>query len=248
MEFHVIERTSELQTAVDALETEIAERARLEREVLKISDREQARIGRDLHDGPCQNIASIAVLAEIAAREMKLENQNATASLNEISQIARHSIDEIQSLSKGLFPVKIEEYGLELALQELAAETMARSTARCSFTMRQPITFTDPAAAIQLYRIAQEAISNALRHGRARNVAIELEMSNGTVRLMIQDDGIGIQPGTKKSGLGLHTMDYRAKMLGGSLEMGPGSEGGTTVICSFPGQEFIQVSSASNRG
>ena len=239
LESRVVERTSALQMAVHALEAEIAGRRLLEREVLRISDYEQSRIGRDLHDGTCQNLASIAVLADVGLREMNREKQNAATSLKEISQIARQSIEEVRRLATGLFPVKIEQHGLEWALRELASDISARTNVDCSFTMPEPIAFADKNAAVQVYRIAQEAISNALRHGRAKNVSIELSKTDGNVRLVVQDDGIGLPEGEKEKGLGLHTMEYRARLLGGSFEVGPAAERGTVIFCSFPEKDLI---------
>jgi PAS domain S-box-containing protein len=241
LESRVVERTSELQTAVDALEGEIAERQRLEQEVLRISEHEQSRIGRDLHDGACQDLACIAVLAEFAARELDRENSQTADKAREIAGIARQSMDEVRRLAAGLFPVKIEEHGLEWALRELAAEVSARSHIKCSFHSRQPVSITDSNAAVQLYRIAQEAVSNALRHGHAGSIVIELDEKDGTASLAVRDDGSGLPEGQKNSGLGLHTMQYRAKILGGTLEISTTDPHGTTVICLFSGKELIHA-------
>jgi len=246
LESRVIERTAELQTAVDALEAEIVNRRRLEREVLKISEHEQSRIGRDLHDGACQNLACIAVLAEVAARDLDREKSQTAVKAREISEIARQSMDEVRRLAAGLFPVKIEQHGLEWALRELAAETSARRRVDCNFLMHQPVAFSDLNAAVQLYRIAQEAVSNAVRHGNARSIAIELVVSEGTASLIIRDDGTGMPSQKKKGGLGLHTMEYRARMLGGSLDVITETGRGTTIICSFPEKEFIHAKENSN--
>ena len=241
LENRVIERTFELNASVNALEAQIVERQRLEREILKISDHEQSRIGRDLHDGTCQNLASIAVLAEVAGRELKLQKSVTADNLQEIAELARQSANETRRLAAGLFPVKIEFNGLEWALRELAAETGARGNIRCAFDMRSPFEFTDVNAAVQVYRIAQEAVGNAIRHGQASRIAVELSESGGMVRLSVEDDGIGLLENVSKDGLGLHTMQYRATMLGGSLEITRATPHGTIVTCSFPGKDFIHV-------
>lgn len=211
---------------------------RLQREVLEISEREQARIGRDLHDGACQDLSCIALLAEVAARELAREKSGTVDKVRDISELARQTLNDVRSLATGLVPVKIEQYGLEGALQELAITTSALNNIRCSFIMRKPVTISDQNAAANLYRIAQEAVSNAVRHGRAANILIELAEPDGTVSLIIQDDGTGLPRRSKKSGLGLHTMQYRAKILGGSFKVGPTAMRGTVVTCSFPRENF----------
>ena len=161
--------------------------------------------------------------------------------VREISDLARNNLDEVRRLATGLFPVKIEQNGLEWALEELATGTTARSHTKCSFIMRPLITFKDQYAAVQLFRIAQEAVSNAVRHGKARNVILELTANNGTVNLSICDDGAGLSATSANSGLGLHTMKYRARSLGGSLEISSEAGRGTTVICSVPVKELVHA-------
>ena len=239
LESRVAERTSALQGLVAELKAEISERRRLEREILKISDYEQSRIGRDLHDGACQELAGLAVLAEVVARDLDRENSQAAAKVLEISNLARQSLDEIRRLAAGLLSVKVEQHGLEWALRDLADETSTRNNVRCVFTVRQPIAFADSNVAVQVFRIVQEAISNSLRHGRAQNITIELAESNGTVSLIITDDGVGLPRRRKKDGLGLHSMQYRAKRLGGAMEVRRAVKSGTVVICSFPSKEFL---------
>ena len=246
LESQVIERTAELMSTVNALRFEIAERQRLEVEVLKISDREQSRIGRDLHDGVCQNLAGIAIFAEVAARELDREQHRLVPNIREISELARQSADDLRRLAAGLYPLKIEQHGLVTALQELASETSARSPAACTFSMRQSLILTDQNAAVQLYRIAQEAVSNAVRHANPAHLAIELSESGGIASLVIRDDGCGLSPCPEKSGMGLHTMQYRAKMLGGSLDVRPADGGGTLVTCSFPGKDFFYAKEHTN--
>jgi signal transduction histidine kinase len=247
LESRVAKRTSELQATVSALKTEISERKRLEREVLRISDYEQSRIGQDLHDGACQDLASLAVLAEVVSRDPDQKNSQVAARMLEIARLARQSADEVRSLASNLLPVKIHQLGLEWALRELADETSARNNVRCRFSMSGPVTVADNNAAAQLFRIAQEATNNALRHATAKNITIGLSESDGTVILVVEDDGTGLPRRKKKSGLGLHTMEYRAKMLGGSLEIGPAAGRGTVVRCSFPGREFLHAKKNKRR-
>jgi signal transduction histidine kinase len=233
LETMVVARTSELEAAADALSEETSERRRLELEVLKISDHEQSRIGQDLHDSTFQDLTRIILLAEAAKVELNQEKSQTAGRLAEILLVARRTADEARRLVAGLFPAKLEHHGLEWALRELTAEISTRGKINCGLIMHSTVNFT-PAAAFQLYRIAQEATNNALRHGRAQNITVEISESNSTGRMVIQDDGRGIQAEASKAGFGMHTMRYRAIALGGSLEVGPAATCGTTVVCSFP--------------
>lgn len=235
------------QTVYRTALIDVTEVKELQRQVLEISEREQARIGQDLHDGPCQTLTGIAILAEVASRELDGANLEIAAQIREIARSVRESADEVRRLAAGMFPVKIERYGLAWALRELAADTSRLSAAQCSFRMAVPIVITDQGAAIHLYRIAQEAISNAVRHGRASEIALELAASAGAVSLTIRDDGDGIPSEPPGGGLGLHTMRYRARMLGGSLEVAEAAPRGTAVVCTFPGKEVAHVETRSRK-
>jgi PAS domain S-box-containing protein len=224
-----------------AIKEDVTELKQLQREVLEISEREQARIGRDLHDGACQSLAGVAILIDAAVRDMVREKSNSVPLIRRTSKILRETVHEIRNLAMGLFPAKIADRGLAWALQDLASEIRNRYHINCRFLMPRSITITDPNATIHLYRIAQEAIGNAMRHGHARNISLELAESDGRVSLVIQDDGRGLPRRQKKWGLGMHSMRYRAKMLGGWLNVCPAVKRGTDVICSFPGKEFAYV-------
>jgi signal transduction histidine kinase len=239
LEFRVKERTFELRTAVAALEAEIAERQRLESEILKVSEYEQSRIGQDLHDGVCQNLAALGVLAEITARNLDREESPTAQLAREIAQLARTNVEEVRRLSAGLYPVKIEHHGLEWALGELADTMNKGGNTQCRFIKSSPIPIDDTNAAVQIFRIAQEAVSNAVRHGQAPNIIMELAGNDGSVCLSIRDDGAGMSGPSVISGLGLHTMKYRATSLGGSLEVRSEPGCGTTVVCSVPVKKFI---------
>lgn len=233
LELRVIKRTSELKAAVDALEAEMAKRQRLEREILSISEREQALIGQDLHDGICQDLAALAMFSEFTARKLEEEESQFAGKVQEITRLARQSVDAVRRLAAGLYPANIEENGLEWALHELAAKTSEHSIAKCNFIMREPIAFTDRHATTQIYRIAQEAVSNAVRHGNAGNISVELAANDGTLHLSISDDGIGLPRQLKKRGLGLHTMEYRASSLGVRLRLAPRPGGAPLLSVHF---------------
>ena len=215
---------------------DISARRRLERQVLEISDREQARIGQDLHDGLCQQLVSLAFDANSLEQSLGEESHDRAVLARRIAQLLDESITEARNLSRGLFPVRLQADGLASAFEELARFTRSRSGVNCRFGAGQPVRIADQAMAIQLYRIAQEAVNNAVKHAQARSIHIELGYKAGSLVLSITDDGRGLSPeaAARPQGLGLHIMDYRARSLGGSLELQPGPRRGTTICCCVP--------------
>lgn len=219
---------------------DMTERRRLEQEILEVSDREQKRIGQDLHDGLCQVLAGIDMLAVVLKNKLADQALPETADADIISGYVRNAIVQARLVSRGLSPVELETHGLMAALEELAAATEKLFNVGCKFTCPAPVHIRDNAAAIHLYRIAQEAISNAIKHGEARNIAITLKENARHGTLSIQDDGSGlplrreeIAPG-KGRGMGLRTMNYRASILGAKLTLQSGKPRGTVVRCQFP--------------
>jgi len=239
LESRVVERTSELQAAVGALEMQIAERQRLEREILEISEREKSRVGQDLHDGLCQTLAGIGFLARALQRnleEEKLPVGTAVAKADTIANLLKEAINEARGLAAGMYPVNIEEYGLAPALEKLAADTAQRFRINCKFKCAESVVLADTRAAAHLYRITQEAVSNAIRHGGAGLVQISLGTAGGQITLKIEDDGMGQLKDMEPTGMGLKTMNYRARSIGGSLDIWQRPPHGIAVVCSFPNQ------------
>jgi PAS domain S-box-containing protein len=214
---------------------DVTDRRRLEREILEISDREQARIGQDLHDGLCQQLVSLgfdnhSLEQQLAARELP-----ETAAAEKMGRVLDDAITEARALSRGLFPVQLEADGLSLALQQLAAGTCARTKINCRMECPQPVLVRDNAVATHLYRIAQEAVNNAVKHSRAGSILIQLKASHSRVELKVRDDGIGIPVAPDSTrGMGLHIMNYRAQAIGGALNIEPAPKHGTIVSCSVP--------------
>jgi len=240
LESRVVERTSELMTAVNSLETEIAERHRLEREILEISEREKSRVGQDLHDGLCQELAGIAFLAKALKRnleEEKLPAGAASEKADEIANLLKETIEEARGLATGMYPVSIEESGLEAALGKLAADTAERFHVACEFKCAEPVVLADKQAATHVYRITQEAVSNAIRHGRAELVVITLAAEGDRIRLRIEDNGEGRLKEMKPTGMGLKTMNYRARSIGGELEIRQRRGTGIAMVFTFPNRK-----------
>ena len=224
----------ESQECILIIAQDVSDLKRLQREVIEIGEREKRRIGRDLHDDTCQTLAGIAMLAEVSARRLASRDPKGASQVREIANLLKQNIEQVRRLSAGLSPVRVQRYGLAWALRELAIETSERCDIDCRFAMSQPIAIADENIATHLYRIAQEALSNAIRHGRASKIVLELKVRGKTGKLTVSDDGCGFPHKPHKGGLGLHTMRDRASLIGGTLGIDNHAKRGTVVTCSFP--------------
>lgn len=209
-------------------------RIRLERQILEISDREQARIGQDVHDGLCQQLIGMAFNANSLEQSLSSGNRPEAAAARKICILLDEAITEARRVCRGLYPVRLKTEGLVPALEELAHTVTERFNLHCDCELGSRRLFCDVTTATHLYRIAQEAVNNAVKHSAARHIRIRLSASEGGLELQVQDDGTGIQasPG-RAGGMGLHIMDYRARTIGGSLDI-HGNGGGTSVCCRVP--------------
>ncbi len=217
-----------------AIRTDITEHKRLEQELVQISEMEQRRIGQDLHDGICQQLAGIEFKLQALAENLQTKAQAAQAV--QIAAHVRETIAQTRSLARGLSPVVLESEGLMSALKELAEDTGKLFDVQCRFANRVPVLVHNHAAATHLYRIAQEAVTNAIKHGKAKSIEIRLSTEPERIVLSIKDNGIGLAPGAATGkGMGLRTMQHRAGMIGATvcLESQPG--GGSSVLCYLPG-------------
>lgn len=219
---------------------DVTDRRILEKQIADISDREQSRIGQDLHDTLCQQLVSVSYATEIL--RLALENNNSTelTKVESIAELINQSITQARQFARGLYPVRLEADGLSSALEELANTVQSRSRIRCRFTVDEPVFISDEVSAINLFRIAQEAVNNAVKHSRAKSISIGLGAVEDEVTLTVNDDGIGFPSKLDRpQGMGLHIMNYRARMIGASLDIRRGARGGTIVICSFRNQNTL---------
>jgi len=229
-----VEREKRLAAAEQALRQSEAERKDLEKALLEISEREQRRIGHDLHDGLGQHLAGTELMSQVLEEKLKSKNLKTEASrAGDIARHVREAISQARMLARGLSPVVLESAGLMSALQELALGAEQVSRIRCQFECKPPVLVEDHTVATHLFRIAQEALSNAIKHGKSKEVSIRLQATGEKIILTVQDRGVGL-PKTlpDKRGMGLRIMEYRAAMIGGNLSVQREPEGGTSVICS----------------
>jgi len=212
---------------------DLTERKRMERQVLEISDREQRRIGQDLHDGLGQQLAGIGFLSKSLEQRLTKQGASEAVDAKQIAQLVSEAIAQARGMAHGLHPVDMSATGLMSACKELALTVQHTFRIECSFTCEHPVLLTDGAVATHLYRIAQEAVNNAIKHGKAEHVWIVLNRVGDTITVSVKDNGIGFpEARPQNKGMGLQTMRYRAALIGATLSILKVPSGGTRVDCS----------------
>ncbi len=212
--------------------SDITKRIRLEREILDISDREQRRIGQDLHDDVCQRLTAIAFAGSVL--QHRLAGHEALDAANLVN-MTNDSIALLRSLARGLYPVELERQGLATALQELASGISLRSGVTCDFQFDPALELIDHVVTMHLFRIAQEAVANAMRHAHATSIRIELRRQRSQMALSVRDNGVGLPADLRSNnGMGLHIMAYRARVIGANFFIQRMAQGGTEVVCNYP--------------
>jgi PAS domain S-box-containing protein len=212
---------------------DITERKRLETEITEISNREQQRIGQDLHDGLCQELTGIELMCQVLEQKLESKSKAQAQQAKEIGEHIRQAIGHTRKLARGLFPVELETNGFMSALDELADYVKKLFKVECRFECAVSVSIRDNVVATHLYRIAQEAVNNAVKHGKAKHIIVSLTPAGDKISLVVTDDGIGFSAESRRgSGMGLHTMKYRASVIGASLEVRSAGKG-TTIACTF---------------
>ncbi len=235
LELRVKERTKELSQTIDTLQEEVRERTRLEQEVLRIGELERHRIGRDLHDSLGQMLSGISCLTQVLHRKLESKSIDEATDAARIESIAVDSIKLTRSIAKGLNPIEQSPDGLMIAMREMASNTENMFAVNCLFDCSEPVLLGDHVVATHIHRIAQEAVTNAVRHGQAKNIRVALAASDGHVLLTVSDDGLGMPENiTTSSGIGLRTMRYRAESIQASLNIGQSPTGETIISCKVP--------------
>jgi len=221
--------------AITTTERDITERRFLEKEILDITERERELIGQEMHDGMGQVLTGIAVKCKGLALKLKGKSSEEMKDALTISKLANKAIGQTRDLARMLYPVDIETGGLVSALKTLALNTEKMLGANCRLRAGKSVSVKNLVEAKQIYRIVQEAITNAIKHGKAKNINIKLRSTKKGTILLIENDGQDFPKlSPRMKGLGLKIMKYRTDLIGGSLDIRKGDKGGTVVICIFP--------------
>ncbi len=213
----------------------MTERRRLAALLSEISDRERARIGADLHDGLGQELAGLALLLRGLAKRAQREGPSLVSEIRALSRMASGSVAAVHDVVQRMLPLDVRHVDFRRALQALARSS--RHLFRVDIALRfdgEKAHCPRGQVAEQLYRIAQEAITNAVRHGRAERITLGVCNRGSKIALTVVDNGVGFENGSSSRGMGLHIMRYRARILGGLLEVKPGRSHGTRVLCIVP--------------
>jgi PAS domain S-box-containing protein len=249
LEERVHERTHDLLVANRELKSEIERRKGLEGEILSISDREQQRLGQELHDGLCQHLTAVAFMARSVALRLKNHRVIEVRDIVKIAELVNEAATNTRDLSRALHRIDVDAVGLVTALEDLVDREIWKIP--CRLEVKPSFHIDDDAVAAQLYRIAREAVINANKHSGARQIVVRLERSPRGMALRVVDDGVGFSNEPKlKRGLGCHIMKYRAQLIGGRLEIDSSEQGGTCVSCYLPnssGQSRKKESAGSRR-
>jgi signal transduction histidine kinase len=220
-----------------ALREEMSKRQELEKELLAAGERERQRIGHDLHDSLCQHLTGTALAGEVLGEKLAAQSLPEETDARRVVALIEEAITLARNLARGLAPVELEAEGLMAAFRELARATSERFNIDCRFEAPHPVLVHDSTVASHLFRIAQEAVTNAIKHGHASRVAITLRHDENEVALEVRDNGQGfLEPLGQTKGMGLHIMRHRATMIGATLQIQHQSPG-TLLICRFRSEE-----------
>ena len=215
-----------------ALRREIAERERLDREIAEVADRERRRLGQDLHDSLCQHLTGTALTAQTLREKLAARSAPEIAEADKVVRYIEDGIDLSRNLARGFFSPELEAEGLMFALQSLAENTSERFQIACEFEGDAVVRVPDSTVATQLYRIAQEAVMNAIKHANAERVSIRLTKSTASLTLAIIDDGVGLpEKAPQTEGLGMRLMSHGAALIGAEFQARRNPPGGTIVTC-----------------
>ncbi len=215
---------------------DISERKQLEREILEASEREQQKIGHDLHDGLCQELAGIAFLVQSIQQKVEARGRVSPDEVAKVTALLQDAIRHTRGLARTLHPVEPLPFGLSVALRDLAAHTADTCRIACTFRSRNPVEIHDPSTATHIYRIAQDAVRDAVRHGKADNIVIELLRNRSGIQLSISDNGIKLsEDGRLREDKVLWMMQHRARVIGARVHA-QSCRGIVRITCDIPDQ------------
>lgn len=225
---------TELTERNAALQVEIIERKRIEKEILEITQIEQRRFSSQLHDGLCQELTGILMFVKGLSQKMERNNKLDVAELNKIAQLLNGAVSQARATARGLYPGELENVSLMHLLEELTSRTQTLSNIACQFHCHKPVYISDNDISTNLYKIAQEGVGNSVRHSQAQLIEVSLENTNGVIVLSVKDDGIGFKQNTQKTdGIGLKIMKYRAHMMDALFQITPNTPHGVILTCTL---------------
>jgi signal transduction histidine kinase len=230
-----------VQNRTQSLRALLEEHRQLEREMLDISDREQRRIGNDLHDGLAQHLTGTVLTGAVLLQKLEARDAEEASDARKVVRLIEDAISLSRNVARGLNPVELHDDALMYALREFSSNTSKLFNITCLFKCDDPVLMDSPAEAVHLFRIAQESVSNAIRHGKAKRIVIALQSRADGIVLNVEDDGIGIpQMTAKNGGMGLRIMAHRANLIDAALVVERGVRGGTVVRCIFPQERMLE--------
>lgn len=249
LELRVEQRTAELRAANSKLQNVIEERKRLENELLEIAENERRRIGFDLHDDLGQKLTGLSLMIKALAQRLAVDKHPSLADARKIDELMDEIISHTHNLAHQFGSLDVKGDDLSTVLKGLAGNVKRMFEIPCAFTFKGTPPELPANTTVQLYKIAQEAVSNAIKHGKARTVAIGLLKEDDQLVLTIRNDGVPFtQPANSKDRMGLRIMNYRASTIGATLEIKAAEKTGTVVSCALPVKNgYKPAGSRSNR-
>jgi signal transduction histidine kinase len=221
-----------VQDRTAALQREMAERQRLDREIAQVADRERRRLGQDLHDSLGQHLTGTALAAQVLKEKLSTKSAPEVAEAEKLVNYLEEGIDLTRNLARGFFSPELDADGLSVALEGLAENISERFAVNCIFRAEGLIPMRDSAVATQLYRIAQEAATNAAKHAAAEQIDICISVDDSELTLAIMDDGVGFPSNSSDSkGLGVRLMRHGAALIGGTFNIRRNGQRGTVATC-----------------
>ncbi|HJT81234.1 MAG TPA: sensor histidine kinase [Chthoniobacterales bacterium] len=238
----LLELEDRVRERTKALRREIAERERLDREISTVADRERRRIGQELHDSVCQHLTGTALAAQSLRDRLEHRSAPEVQEADKVIDYIEQGIDLSRNLARGFFSPELDAEGLAFALKSLASNMTERFQIPCSFSGEETVRVADSTVATQLYRIAQEAVMNAIKHAEAKSISIALRGAGRDVTLTVQDNGVGLPTRLPEPpGLGLRLMSHGAALIGAEFNISRNPGGGTTVACKVPMQTEVEL-------
>jgi two-component system sensor histidine kinase UhpB len=235
LEHRVHERTADLSAANEQLQAALAERRRLEHELLEITDKERRRIGLDLHDDLGQKLTGIALMSKGLATRLGKLGSSESEEASRIQCLIQETMNQTRELSHDMVTLDLREKDLVSAMEDLVRHLQRTFEISCNFVCTTPIPPLEPNAVTQLYKITQEAVTNAIKHGKSKEVEIHLRNGGDALALTIRNAGLPFPAVVdSNAGIGLRIMSYRAHLIGATFEIKPGEHEGAVVTCKLP--------------